>query len=69
MTTITANAAAALEAVADDRPARPSFFRRLGDAIVESRRRRAEIEVRRALAIMGEPRERLDYALLPFRGE
>ena len=69
MATITANTAAALENVVSEPAARPSFLKRLGAAIIESRRRRAEIEVRRALALMGEPRERHDYALLPFRGE
>jgi hypothetical protein len=50
-------------------PAKPGFFSRLGAAMMESRRRKADIEVRRALAAYGQPAERLDYALLPFAGE
>lgn len=69
MATITANIAAALDAVSAERPAKPSFLRRLGQAIIESRRRQAEIETRRVLALRGEPLDRQDYALLPFSGE
>ena len=69
MTTVTANIAAALDAVSAERPARPSLLRRLGNAMIESRRRQAEIETRRILALRGEPLDRQDYALLPFAGE
>jgi DNA-binding FadR family transcriptional regulator len=67
MTTATFNAASALDAAS--RPAKPSFFKRLVAAMAESRRRQAEIIIRQHLALRGEPRERLDYALLPFAGE
>ena len=69
MATITANIAAALDAVSAEIPAKPSFLRRLGQAMIESRRRQAEIETRRVLALRGEPLDRQDYALLPFSGE
>ena len=50
-------------------PVKPGFFTRLLNAVIASNRRRAEIELRRHLTLIGEPRERMDYALLPFRGE
>lgn len=50
-------------------PARRSFFSRLIDAMVESRMRKAQIEIRRARTMIGEPKEKLDYAMLPFAGE
>jgi len=62
--TYTSNALAPTEA-----PARRSFFSRLVDAMIESRMRQAQIEIRRARAMIGEPNEKLDYALLPFAGE
>jgi hypothetical protein len=46
-----------------------SFFTRLIDAMIESRMRRAQFEIRRAQAMVGEPKDRLDYAMLPFAGE
>jgi hypothetical protein len=69
MATATMNTAAAIDAATETTETRPSFFSRLLQAMIESRQRQAEIEVRRALALHGEPRERLDYALLPFAGE
>ncbi len=48
---------------------KPSFFKRLVAAVMASNQRRAEIAIRQHLALIGEPRERHDYALLPFRGE
>jgi hypothetical protein len=69
MATATMNTAASLEAAAQTTETRPSFFSRLLQAMIESRQRQAEIEVRRAMALHGEPKERLDYALLPFAGE
>jgi hypothetical protein len=50
-------------------PARRSFFSRLVDAMIESRMRRAQIDIRRAQAMVAEPKSKLDYALLPFAGE
>ena len=50
-------------------PARRSFFSRLVDAMMESRMRRAQVDIRRAQAMVGEPKSKLDYALLPFAGE
>ncbi len=50
-------------------PARRSFFSRLIDAMVESRMRKAQIEIRRAQAMVADPKSKLDYALLPFAGE
>ncbi len=55
-----------------DAPAKasgPSFFGRFIRAVQDSNRRRAEIAIRQHMALIGEGRERLDYALLPFRGE
>ena len=46
-----------------------SFFARFLQAMMESRQRQADIEVRRAMALYGEPKDRLDYAMLPFAGE
>lgn len=48
---------------------RRSILGRVIDALAASRRRKAEIEIRRCLALRGEPRDRHDYALLPFAGE
>ncbi len=50
-------------------PARRSFFSRLIDAMIESRMRRAQVEIRRAQAMVADPKSKLDYALLPFAGE
>jgi hypothetical protein len=69
MATATMNTTAALDAAIPTTETRPSFFSRLLRAMIESRQRQAEIEVRRAMALYGEPKEKLDYALLPFAGE
>jgi hypothetical protein len=69
MATATMHTTAALEADIPTTETRPSFFSRLLQAMIESRQRQAEIEVRRAMAMYGEPKEKLDYALLPFAGE
>ena len=58
-----------LNAPAKARSDKPSFFGRFIKAVMAANERRAEIAIRRHLALIGEPRERLDYALLPFRGE
>ncbi len=58
-----------LDAPQRAKSAKPSFFKRLVAAVAASNERRAEIALRRHLALIGEPRERHDYALLPFRGE
>ncbi len=55
-----------------DAPAKasgPSSSAASSRAVMASNQRRAEIAIRRHLTLIGEPRERLDYALLPFRGE
>ena len=66
MATITYTPYAAAPA---ERIAKPGFFSRLLNAMMESRMRRAQIEIRRAQAMVGEPKGKLDYALLPFAGE
>ncbi len=69
MATLTFNAAshAASRTVATE--GKPSFFSRFLSAVAESRQRQAEIEIRRVRALLGEPNEQLDYAMLPFAGE
>jgi hypothetical protein len=76
MTTMTINTASALEA-AKYGVAAPaatvkgrSLFGRMMDAMIESRMRRAEIESRRVMAMLGQPKfNSTDYAMLPFQGE
>ncbi|MGL5116007.1 MAG: hypothetical protein ACRC7C_11855 [Beijerinckiaceae bacterium] len=48
---------------------RRSIFTRIVDAIAASNRRKADIEVRRILAMRAERKPDVDYALLPFAGE
>jgi hypothetical protein len=73
MTTLSLNTATVIiEPVR--RISRPGFFRRLLDAMIASRQRKAEIEVRRIQAMLNRSRrvrETADeaHALLPFRGE
>ena len=69
MSSLTFNSPLAASSVSAAKPAKPSFFARLTEAMIESRMRKAEIEIRRARAMIGEPRDTLDYALLPFAGE
>jgi hypothetical protein len=69
MASIAINSASVAAASVKATPARPSFFSRVLQAMVESRQRKAAIEARRVMALLGQPREELDYALLPFRGE
>ena len=52
-----------------ERVAKPGFFSRMLNAMMESRMRRAQIDIRRAQAMAAEPKSKLDYALLPFAGE
>jgi hypothetical protein len=47
----------------------PSVLHRLMDAVVESKRRRAEIEVRRVRALVTDNALTTDYAMLPFSGQ
>jgi hypothetical protein len=50
--------------------ARPGIFQRMLNSMIESRRRRAEIEIRRIRAIVEDNKATVpDYALLPFAGE
>jgi KaiC/GvpD/RAD55 family RecA-like ATPase len=49
---------------------RPGIFQRVLNAVIESKRRRAEIEIRRVRAIIEDKKATVpDYALLPFAGE
>lgn len=49
---------------------RPGIFQRILNSMIESRRRRAEIEIRRIRAIIEDNKAAIpDYALLPFAGE
>ncbi len=69
MATVTLNQIAFAKSA--DRPAsgKPSFFARIIQAMMESRQRQADREIRRVRAMIGEPKDRLDYAMLPFAGE
>jgi hypothetical protein len=69
MATFALNPASIVETTAVASTGKPSFFGRFMDALVESRQRQAEREIRRVRALYGEPKERLDYAMLPFAGE
>ena len=69
MATLAINTASFAETAGDTAAAKSSFFGRLLQAMMESRQRQADIEVRRAMALYGEPKDRLDYAMLPFAGE
>jgi hypothetical protein len=69
MATIAINTASVAASTVKHAHSRKSFFGRILQAMIESRQRKAEIEARRVLALIGQPREELDYALLPFRGE
>jgi hypothetical protein len=71
MTTLTANTLSinqAAKAPAKD-AAKSGFFSRLVAAQIASRQRKAEIEIRRHFALMGDLSKTPDYAMLPFRGE
>jgi hypothetical protein len=47
-----------------------SFGKRFVAALMASRQRQAEIEIRKALALHGDKEiVKIDYAMLPFRGE
>jgi hypothetical protein len=50
-------------------PAKQGFFARLMAAHIASRQRKADIEIRRALAHMENRGRTPDYAMLPFNGE
>jgi hypothetical protein len=69
MATLAFNSISAVEAAVPAAEAKPSFFGRFLHALAESRQRQAEREIRRVRALYGEPKERLDYAMLPFSGE
>ena len=69
MSSLTFNPSLVASGVRAAKPVKPSFMSRISEAVYESRMRRAEIEIRRARAMIGEPRDHLDYALLPFAGE
>jgi hypothetical protein len=69
MATLAFNTSAFAETNVETASAKPSFFGRLLKAMMESRQRQADIEIRRAMALYGEPKDRLDYAMLPFAGE
>jgi hypothetical protein len=73
MTTLTLNTASAGLAGRGRHAPRKGFWTVLKEAIIASRQRQAEIEIRRIEAMMGR-RLRVEtpeeaYALLPFRGE
>jgi hypothetical protein len=58
--------------VSDLTPAKPvklSFGKRLVAAMVASRRRSAEIEIRRVRMMLADSNVKIDYAMLPFSGE
>jgi hypothetical protein len=63
--TVPAKAKAAVAA----NPAKKSFFMRVVDAIQASNQRKADIEIRRMMAVMESSRAKPDYAMLPFQGE
>jgi hypothetical protein len=71
MTTLTASASALglSGKPAAKSAAKPGFFGRVMAAMIESRQRKAEIEVRRVRALIEDSKPRADYALLPFAGE
>jgi hypothetical protein len=47
-----------------------SFGKRFIAALMASRQRQAEIEIRKAMALYGDKEiVKIDYAMLPFRGE
>jgi hypothetical protein len=47
-----------------------SFGKRFIAAVMASRQRQAEIEIRKAMALHGDKEiAKIDYAMLPFRGE
>jgi ribosomal protein L18E len=69
MTYDTGALANAAKPAAPAKPARKGFWRRLIDAMQESRRRQAEIEIRRVRALMADTDPGFKHALLPFRGE
>jgi hypothetical protein len=48
---------------------KPSILTRISQAIMTSRQRKADIEIRRMRAVVEDGKMRLDYALLPFAGE
>ncbi|MGL4637127.1 MAG: hypothetical protein ACRCWF_14180 [Beijerinckiaceae bacterium] len=64
--TTTAPARAAAPATV---PAKKSFFMRVIEAIQASNQRKADIEIRRAMASMDTSKAKPDYAMLPFQGE
>jgi hypothetical protein len=72
MSTLTIHSAADLGRAAvgpSETPHRRSILGRIIDAIAESNRRKADIEVRRILALRADLKTEVDYALLPFAGE
>jgi hypothetical protein len=69
MTTLALNTSTFAETTDGTAAAKPSFFGRLLQAMMESRQRQANVAVRRAMALYGDPKDRLDYAMLPFAGE
>ncbi len=69
MATLALNTSTFAETTGEAVTTNPSFFGRLLQAMMESRQRQADVEVRRAMALYGEPKDRLDYAMLPFAGE
>jgi hypothetical protein len=69
MATLAFNTSTFAETTGETAVTKPSFFGRLLQAMMESRQRQADIEVRRAMVLYGEPKDRLDYAMLPFAGE
>jgi hypothetical protein len=47
-----------------------SFGQRFMAALIASRQRQADIEIRKAMALYGDKSAaKIDYAMLPFRGE
>jgi len=68
MATLTIEPTLSFKAAPRAQTVRPSFLKRLVDAMIASRQRRAEIEIRRRMPLIGGPLHNNDYALLPLGG-
>jgi ribosomal protein L18E len=61
--------AAAAKSASPAAPRKPGVWRRILAAMQDSRRRQAEIEIRRVRALMADADPGFKDALLPFKGE
>jgi hypothetical protein len=61
----------ATQAIKKESPViKQSFGQRFMAALIASRQRQADIEIRKAMALHGDKASvKIDYAMLPFRGE